>query len=221
MTLAPVVSVLSPSVEAGFAAAGAAAHGIGVLGGVGKEALSGGGVDFGQAKAAYGQVKGGMHSVKAACQSGSNRSGLERRGKRLGASQKIKFSAFFKMPLSDSLVFKPKPASIAGTTRRHTVPAYNGVTFKGQCTILINIPCGRRGHYLNTRMSYLRFSVKNKHANNTFAPDYTASSFIRSLSLYHGSNLLEQIHEYNALFHLFMDLQGSVEDLMGAGNILY
>eukprot|EP00873_Tetraselmis_striata_P012345 jgi/Tetstr1/432609/TSEL_021978.t1 len=64
---------------AGFAAAGAAAQGIGVLGDVGKKALSGGGVDFGQAKAAYGQVKGGMHSIKAAYQSGSNRSGLERR----------------------------------------------------------------------------------------------------------------------------------------------
>eukprot|EP00873_Tetraselmis_striata_P021330 jgi/Tetstr1/441594/TSEL_029822.t1 len=79
MTLAPAVSMLSPTVGAGFAAAGAAAQGIGVLGDVGKKALSGGGVDFGQAKAAYGQVKGGMQSVKAAYQSGSNRSGLERR----------------------------------------------------------------------------------------------------------------------------------------------
>eukprot|EP00873_Tetraselmis_striata_P015586 jgi/Tetstr1/435850/TSEL_024738.t1 len=125
------------------------------------------------------------------------------------------------MSVSDSLVFKPKPASIAGTTHRQTVPAYNGTTFGGQHTILINIPCGRRGHYLNTRMSYLRFSVKNKDTANTFQPDYTAASFIQSLSLYHGANLLEQIHEYNALFHLFMDLQGSFEELIGAGNILY
>eukprot|EP00873_Tetraselmis_striata_P025929 jgi/Tetstr1/446193/TSEL_003593.t1 len=125
------------------------------------------------------------------------------------------------MSVSDSLVFKPKPASIAGTTHRQTVPAYNGTTFGGQQTILINIPCGRRGHYLNTRMSYLRFSVKNKDTANTFQPDYTAASFIQSLSLYHGANLLEQIHEYNALFHLFMDLQGSFEELIGAGNILY
>eukprot|EP00873_Tetraselmis_striata_P013010 jgi/Tetstr1/433274/TSEL_022562.t1 len=125
------------------------------------------------------------------------------------------------MSVSDSLVFKPKPASIAGTTHRQTVPAYNGTTFGGQQTILINIPCGRRGHYLNTRMSYLRFSVKNKDTANTFQPDYTAASFIQSLSVYHGANLLEQIHEYNALFHLFMDLQGSFEELIGAGNILY
>eukprot|EP00873_Tetraselmis_striata_P001625 jgi/Tetstr1/421889/TSEL_012789.t1 len=87
------------------------------------------------------------------------------------------------MSVSDSLVFKPKPASIAGTTPRQTVPAYNGTKFEGQQTILINIPCGRHGDYLNTRMSYLRFSVKNKDTANTFAPDYTASSFIQSLSL--------------------------------------
>eukprot|EP00873_Tetraselmis_striata_P003433 jgi/Tetstr1/423697/TSEL_014331.t1 len=117
MTLAPAVSVLSPTVGAGFAAAGAAAQGIGVLGDVGMKALSGGGVDFGQAKAAYGQ----------------------------------------------------------------TVPAYNGTTFGGQQTILSNIPCGRRGYYLNTRMSYLRFSVKNKDTANTFKPDYTAASFIQSV----------------------------------------
>eukprot|EP00873_Tetraselmis_striata_P036394 jgi/Tetstr1/456658/TSEL_043359.t1 len=79
MTLAPAISVLSPTVGAGFAAAGAAAQGIGVLGDVGKKALSGGGVDFGQAKAALRPSQGGMHSVKAAYQSGSNRSGLERR----------------------------------------------------------------------------------------------------------------------------------------------
>eukprot|EP00873_Tetraselmis_striata_P022869 jgi/Tetstr1/443133/TSEL_031189.t1 len=157
MTLAPAISVLNPTVGAGFAAAGAAAQGIGVLGDVGKKALSGGGVDFGQAKAAYGQ----------------------------------------------------------------TVPAYNGTTFGGQQTILINIPCGRRGHYLNTRMSHLRFSVKNKHAANSLQPDYTASSFIRSVSLYHGANLLEQIHEYNALYHLMFDIQSSDEELLGGGSILY
>eukprot|EP00873_Tetraselmis_striata_P015698 jgi/Tetstr1/435962/TSEL_024843.t1 len=125
------------------------------------------------------------------------------------------------MSVSDSLVFKPKPASIAGTTHRQTVPAYNGTTFGGQQTILINIPCGRRGHYLNTRMSYLRFSVKNKHAANSLQPDYTASSFIQSLSLYHGANLLEQIHEYNALYHLMFDIESSDEELLGGGSILY
>ena len=63
------------------------------------------------------------------------------------------------MSLSDSFVFRPKPASIPGTTHRQSVPAYNGTSFKPQQTILLNIPCGRRGHYLNTRMSYLRFKI--------------------------------------------------------------
>jgi hypothetical protein len=63
------------------------------------------------------------------------------------------------MSVSDSLVFKPKPASISGTAHRQSVPSYNGTIFSGQQTIMLNITCGRRGHYLNTRMSYLRFKV--------------------------------------------------------------
>ena len=124
------------------------------------------------------------------------------------------------MSVSDSLVFQPKPASIAGTTHRQSVPAYNGSSFKGQQTVLINIPTGRRGHYLNTRMSYLRFKVTNNHATAGMALDYSASCFIQSLALYHGSNLLEQIHEYNALYHFLMDMQGSEESVERAGSIL-
>jgi hypothetical protein len=124
------------------------------------------------------------------------------------------------MSVSDSLVFMPKPASVKGTTHRQTVPAYNGSSFKGQQTILINIPTGRRGHYLNTRMSYLRFKVTNNHSTAGMSLDYSASCFIQSLALYHGSNLLEQIHEYNALYHFLLDMQGSEESVERAGSIL-
>ena len=124
------------------------------------------------------------------------------------------------MSVSDSLVYKPKPPSISGTTHRQGVPAYNGTSFKGQQTILVNIPTGRRGHYLNTRMSYLKFKVTNNDATNTFKLDYSASAFIQSLSLYHGANLLENINEYNALYHLLLDMQASQESVERAGSIL-
>jgi hypothetical protein len=125
------------------------------------------------------------------------------------------------MSVSDSLVFKPKPASISRTTHRQSVPSYNGTTFSGHQTILLNIPCGRQGHYLNTRMSYLRFKVVNTSIGGDLQPDYTAASFIQSMSLYHGSNLLEQIHEYNALYHMMYDLQADTETQTRAGNILH
>lgn len=132
------------------------------------------------------------------------------------------------MSVSDSLVYRPKPPSIAGTTHRQSVPSYNGSKFTDGQTILINIPCGRRGHYLNTRMSYLRFRITNTStvvtppatAAPNFALDYTGSCFIQSLSLFHGSNLLEQIHEYNALYHFMLDMQGSEESVCRAATIL-
>lgn len=135
------------------------------------------------------------------------------------------------MSVSDSLVYRPKPPSIAGTTHRQSVPSYNGSRFTDGQTILINIPCGRRGHYLNTRMSYLRFRITNTSpqvvsptggtgVSASFNLDYTGSSFIQSLSLFHGSNLLEQIHEYNALYHFMLDMQGSEESVCRAATIL-
>ena len=126
------------------------------------------------------------------------------------------------MSVSDSLVYKPKPPSISGTTHRQGVRAYNGTSFKGQQTILINIyiPIGRRGHYLNTRMSYLKFKVTNNNTTNPFNLDYSASAFIQSMSLYHGAYLLENINEYNALYHLLLDMQASQESVERAGSIL-
>jgi hypothetical protein len=123
--------------------------------------------------------------------------------------------------ISDSLVFKPKPASISGTAHRQSVPSYNGTTFSGNQTILLNITRGRRGHYLNMRMSYLRFKVVNTSSGGDLHPDYTAASFILSMSLYHGFNLLEQIHEFNALYHMMYDLQADTETNTMAGNILH
>ena len=101
-----------------------------------------------------------------------------------------------------------------------SVSAYNGTSFKPHQTMLLNIPCGRRGHYLNTRMFYLRFKIVNTHATVPLALDFSAAGLIQSLAIYHGSNLLEQINEYNALYHLFVDLQGSTESVTRAGSIL-
>jgi hypothetical protein len=82
------------------------------------------------------------------------------------------------MSVSDSLLSRPKTASIAGTTQRHSVPSYNGTTLSGHKAILLNIPCGRRGHYLNTRMSYFRFKVVATSTSGDLQPEYTAASFI-------------------------------------------
>ena len=69
---------------------------------------------------------------------------------------------------------------------------------------MLNVPRGRRGHYLNQRMSYLKFKPTNTSARTAaevmagtiakITPDYSVSILIERLELYHGSNLLERIH---------------------------
>lgn len=78
MTLAPAVSVLSPSIGAGFASAGAVASGVGALGDAAKSVLGGnvGVNEFKQGKAAVGQIQAGMQSIKSAYK--THKSGLER-----------------------------------------------------------------------------------------------------------------------------------------------
>jgi hypothetical protein len=87
---------------------------------------------------------------------------------------------------------------------------------------MINIPTGRRGSFLNTRMSYLKFRVQNTgvDAAHTIAADFNIASIFSRLELYHGSNLLEQIHEYGLLVNVWHDMTGSTAAHGTTSNLL-
>ena len=128
------------------------------------------------------------------------------------------------MSLSDSLVYAPKPSAVSGHKYRQNLPTYNKFTFVPGDTMMLNIPCGQKGQFLNQRMSYLKYKVTN-HCQRTAAeaaanpvvavatirPDYSGSSLFARLELYHGSNLLEHIREYDVLHALWSDMAGSFE----------
>jgi len=126
------------------------------------------------------------------------------------------------MSVSDALVYAPKPSAVSGSKYRQNLPSYNKSSFGPGETILLNIPCGRRGQYLNQRMSYLKFKVTNLNANSgeKFAPDYNASAFISRLELFHGSNLLEQIHDYGLLYQLWMDMTADESAVRYTGSVV-
>ena len=113
--------------------------------------------------------------------------------------------------LSESFKYGPKQAAVAAANVRVSVPTYNKSSFtRGGEKMMFNIPCGKRGQYLNTRMSYLKFEVRVKvNPDSTTIPilglDGGAHSFIHSLEVYHGTNMLEQIREYNSLYQLLLD----------------
>ena len=126
------------------------------------------------------------------------------------------------MSLSDSLVYSPKPSAVSSSKARWNQPSYNKSSFNPGEVIMINIPTGRRGSFLNTRMSYLKFKVTNTgtDATHTIASNYNVASLFSRLELYHGSNLLEQIHEYGMIVNLWHDICGSLASFPTTGNLL-
>ena len=122
------------------------------------------------------------------------------------------------MSLSDSLVYSAKPSAVSGHKYRQNLPTYNKASFFPGEVMMLNVPCGRKGQYLNQKMSYLKFKVTNTSviteaeiaANKQarIAPDVLVSSLIARHKIYHGSDLLKQIHEYGLLSTLWTDITG-------------
>ena len=125
------------------------------------------------------------------------------------------------MSLSDSLLYSPKPSAVSGHKYRQNLPTYNKSDFLPGEVMMLNIPCGRRGQFLNQRMSYLKFKVSNTGSTGfPISVDYSASSLIQRLEVYHSSNLLEQIAEYNVLHAMWLDMTGNTSSLQSSGSIL-
>jgi hypothetical protein len=78
------------------------------------------------------------------------------------------------MSLRDSLVYAPKPSAVFSSKARWNQPSYNKSNYNPGEVVMLNIPTGRRGSFLNTRMSYLKFKVTNTgtDAAHTIAADY-------------------------------------------------
>ncbi len=116
------------------------------------------------------------------------------------------------MSLGDSLVYAPKPSAVSSSKARWNQPSYNKSSFNPGEVVMHNFPTGRRNSFLNICMSYLKFKITNTGTNAayTIAADYSIASIFSILELYHGANLLEQIHEYGLLVNLWNDMTGSL-----------
>jgi hypothetical protein len=149
--------------------------------------------------------------------------------------------------LSEGFIYAPKPPAAPAANIRVSVPPHNKDVFtRGNETISFNIPAGKRGQYLNTRMSYLKFELEVKlnraegtkidrtvahdhndnkttlkpeefaRASHVLALDGGAHALFNSLEVYHGTNLLEQVREYNTLYQLMLDT--STNSVEGQGH---
>eukprot|EP00873_Tetraselmis_striata_P029840 jgi/Tetstr1/450104/TSEL_037149.t1 len=123
--------------------------------------------------------------------------------------------------LSYSFVYAAKPRAVSAMKYRHNLPPINGRTFAPGDTIQLSIPCGNKGEFLNTKQSYLKFSLKNTEATttDTLNLDYSASAVIRLLEVVYGSTVLEYIDQYPALYHMLLDAHGDIQQMGYAGGV--
>ena len=105
------------------------------------------------------------------------------------------------MSLSDSLVYASKHSAVSSSKARWNHPSNNKSSYNPGEVVMINIPTGRRGSFLNTRMSYLKFRVTNTGTDAAYiiAADFNIASIFDRMELHHGANLLKQTHSYGLL----------------------
>lgn len=126
--------------------------------------------------------------------------------------------------LPKNVNYTSKIESAQARSYRSNIQPQNGQTYSANQTIIINIPT-RANLFLDTTNSYLKFSVS---LTNTGADALAfarwdsggASGLIQRLRVYHGSNLIEDIDQYNLLHRMMNDIMVSGDSTYGKLNIL-
>ncbi len=121
--------------------------------------------------------------------------------------------------MDSSMVYAPRPAAMKARRMQAVyVPQSGATNVSGGTTIRINIGTAP-AQYLLTSNTTLKFSVTN--ATHPFNLDGSAgaASFIETIRIFHGSNLLEQIDSYARIASILNDVtrtpgeQGSIGSL--------
>ena len=111
--------------------------------------------------------------------------------------------------MPSELIGNPRPASIEAKRTSCLSPSENS-TYIGSDTVRFTLPC-QPNTYLTPDVS-LEFSWKSTTAagaapaGGSGALDYSASSIIRRLRIFHGSQLLEDVSEYGKLRQIIQDI---------------
>jgi hypothetical protein len=127
------------------------------------------------------------------------------------------------MSLPQNLNFNNSVEASASRSFRSNIQPQTGTTFKKGETIIFNIPT-RQNLVMSGSESMLKGRVTFK--NGAGASDYLrfdsngAHGLIFKLQVYHGSNLLETIENYNTLSKMLFDLQVSTPQANGKYSVL-
>ena len=107
--------------------------------------------------------------------------------------------------IPQDLLYTVKPSSVRARQYRASIPCSTNSVANCGTTSIFYIPA-RANCFLDSKYSALRFTIKNTSSNNlAMKTDGFASSVISRLDVYHGSNLIESISNYNVLASLIYD----------------
>lgn len=124
--------------------------------------------------------------------------------------------------VSSDCLFNLKPSSVRARTMRCSIPTSNKATFNPGDLAIFYIPGGRRNTYLDPTQTYIRYTVRNTDttvsANNFIEFDGSGASVINRLDVFHASNLLETVQQYNVLYNYLLDFQYNVAEKTGLAN---
>ena len=109
--------------------------------------------------------------------------------------------------VSSDCLFNLKPSAVRSRSYRASILPTNASSFTCGQTAILYVPGGRRNTYLDCSQSYIRYTVKNNDAANTLNFDGSGASVINRLDLFHGSNNLETVQQYNVLYGYITDMQ--------------
>jgi hypothetical protein len=124
--------------------------------------------------------------------------------------------------VSSDCLYNLKPSSVRAKAYRASIPTSNKSLFNPGDLAIFYIPGGRRNTYLDPTNTYLRYTVRNNDttvsANNFIQFDGCGASVINRIDVYHGSNLLETVQQYNVLYNYFLDFQYNLAEKAGLAN---
>ena len=134
--------------------------------------------------------------------------------------------------LTSDMLLGLKPSAPKSRSYRLNVAPLNKSVFTGSDQMIFEIPCGRKGTWLDQTQSYLKFSVQcaataacaaNVNAAGVYSGIYidnSAYSFLQRLDIYHSSNLLETQNEYGQLANFLIDTSLTQSDKAGLSSMI-
>ena len=130
--------------------------------------------------------------------------------------------------LTSDMLLGLKPSAPKSRSYRINVAPLNKSTFTPLDQIIIELPTGRKGTWLDQSQSYLKFSVEFGSTNAVPATaggagiyiENSAYSFFQRLDIYNSSNLIETINEYGQLCNFLVDTSLTQSDKAGLSTIL-